>query len=120
MTIRTLFDVIDSWTLIFDRIDFENTLHEISSVFYKYKVTFLFLEDLWDLLEIMDDPLEFMTNERMSHLIEKLLRNEHKQNLAKFVQLEISSPPDAKIEVLNANETITQFPEWFENYDGMT
>ena len=106
--------------MIFDRGAFEITLNEISTFFYKQKVTFLLLEDLWDLLELMDDPLEFMTNERMSNLVERQLRDEEKERVAKFVQVEISGPPEHKIEVLNVMETIAKFPSWFKKYDGMT
>ena len=69
---------------------------------------------------MMDDPLEFMTDERMAYLVEKILRDEKKQRVAKFVQLEISRPPEPKIEVLNVEETIARFPTWFKEYDGMT
>jgi len=117
---KSLFDILDSWTLIFDRGAAEITLNEISDSFYKHKVTFLFLEDLWDLLEMMDDPLEFMTDERMSYLIEKILRDEEKEKIARFVQVEISGSPEYKIEVLNVEETIAQFPSWFKDYDGLT
>ena len=117
---KSLFDIIDSWTLIFDRVTFEITLNEVSDQFYKRKVTFLLLEDLWDLLELMDDSSEFMTDERMSYLIEKQLRDERKERVSKFVQVEISGPPEHKIEVLNVEETIIKFPSWFKKYDGMT
>jgi len=120
MTRKTFFDILDGWTLIFDQGDFEIMLNEISTFFYKHKVTFLLLEELWDLLEMMEDPLEFMTNERMSYLVEKLLRDEEKQKIAKFVQLEIFKPPEYKVEVLNVEETIEQFPSWFKEYDRMT
>ena len=120
MTTRSFFDILDSWTLIFDRGTFEITLNKVSDQFYKRKVTFLLLEDLWDLLELMDDPLEFMTNERMSLLIENQLRDERKERVSKFVQVEISGPPEHKIEVLNVEETIAKFPSWFKKYDGMT
>ena len=120
MTTRSFFDILDSWTLIFDRGAFEITLNEMSTFFYKQKVTFLLLEDLWDLLELMDDPLEFMTDERMSLLIENQLRDEAKERVAKFVQVEISGPPEHKIEVLNVEETINKFPSWFKKYDGIT
>ena len=84
---KSLFDILDSWTLIFDRGTVEITMNEISKFFYVKKVTFLLLEDIWDLLEMMDDPIEFMTDERMVNLMEKLLRDEEKQRVAKFVQL---------------------------------
>jgi hypothetical protein len=117
---QSLFDILDSWTLIFDRGTVEITMNEISKFFYVKKVTFLLLEDIWDLFEMMDDPLEFMTDERMSHLVENLLRDEEKQRVAKFVQLEVSGPPEPKIDVLNVEETIAHFPEFFKEYDGMT
>ena len=112
---KTLFEIIDAWTLIFDRASMEITLNRVAEPFYERKVKFMLLEDLWDLLEMMDDPQEFMTDIRMSNLIEKLLRDEAKENVARFVQLEL---PELK--VLNAEETITQFPDFFEDYDGMT
>ena len=118
--IKSLFDIIDGWTLIFDRASMEITLNMVSKSFYERKVKFMMLEDLWDLLEMMDDPLEFMTNIRMSNLIEKLLRDEDWADVAKFVQIDFVGLPEPKIEVLNVEDTISQFPDWFEDYDGMT
>ena len=118
--IKSLFDIIDGWTLIFDRASMEITLNMVSKSFYKRKVKFTLLEDLWDLLEMMDDPLEFMTDIRMSNLIEKLLHNEDWADVAKFVQIDFVGLPEPKIEVLNVEDTISQFPDWFEDYDGMT
>ncbi|MFW9810811.1 MAG: hypothetical protein ACFFE6_15665 [Candidatus Thorarchaeota archaeon] len=117
---RSLFDIIDSWTLIPDRGSMEITLNTVSDFFYKKKVTFLLLEELWDLLEKFDDPLEFMTEERMILLIEQFLSNENTIDVAKYVELEVSGPPYHEITVLNADETIAKFPSWFEEYDGMT
>jgi hypothetical protein len=112
---RTLFDIIDGWTLLFNRTELENTLVEVSNPFYDEGVTFLLLEDLWDLLEKMDDPKEFMTDNRMEILIEKLLRDEDRARVAKFVQIEYPS-----LTVLNAKETIAKFLNWFEPYEDMT
>jgi hypothetical protein len=112
---KSLFDIIDGWTLIFDRAELEITLNSVSKPFYERKVKFMLLEDLWDLLEMMDDPLEFMTDLRMSHLIEKLLRDEERETVAQFVQIELPS-----MNVLNVEEIIAKFPGWFEKYDGMT
>ncbi len=112
---KSLFDIIDGWTLIFDRAEMEITLNAVSKSFYERKVKFMLLEDLWDLLEMMDDPLEFMTDLRMSNLVEKLLRDEDRANVARFVKLEFPA-----LKVLNAEETIARFPDWFEEYDGMT
>ncbi|MGY5864337.1 MAG: hypothetical protein RTV41_07015 [Candidatus Thorarchaeota archaeon] len=117
---KTLFDILDSWTLIFDRGFAEITLNEVSSAFYEKKVVFRLIEDLWDIMERYDDPLEFMTEGRMMSLIEKLLRDEENERIAKFVELELSGPPHYSIKVLNVDETITQFPSWFKEYDGMT
>ena len=84
---KTLFDILDSWTLIFDRGFAEITLNEVSSAFYEKKVVFRLIEDLWDIMERYDDPLEFMTEGRMMSLIEKLLRDEENERIAKFVEL---------------------------------
>ncbi|MFX1605164.1 MAG: hypothetical protein ACFFDD_04600 [Promethearchaeota archaeon] len=92
-------------------------MNEVSKPFYERKVKFILLEDLWDLLEMEDDPLEFMTDMRMSHLIEKLLRDEERGKVARFVQIEISDSPGYNVQVLNCDETIAQFPEWFEEYE---
>ena len=117
---KTLFDILDSWTLILDRGAVEITLSDISSSFYQKKVVFLLLEDLWDILEQFDDPKEFMTVERMMVLVEKILRDEQKEEVAKFVEIDNSGPPYFKSTVLNVDETINQFPSWFKEYDGIT
>lgn len=117
---KTFFDILDGWTLIFDRGAVEIILNEISQSFYKKKVVFQLLEDLWNLLEQYDDPTEFMTDERLSFLIEKLLRKEENEKIAKFVELELGGPPYYETKVLNIHETISKFPSWFKEYDGMT
>jgi hypothetical protein len=117
---KTLFDIVDGWTLIFDRAEMEITLNMVSKPFYERKVKFLLLEDLWDLLEMMDDPLEFMTDARMSNLIEKLLRDEGRAKVARFVQIDITKQPRLEMDVLNSDETLKQFPDWFDAYDGIT
>jgi len=117
---KTFFDILDGWTLIVDRGSVEVVLNEISQAFYKKKVVFLLLEDIWDFLEQYDDPTEFMTDDRLSYLIEKLLRKEENEEIARFVELELGGPPYYEIEVLNADETIAKFPSRFKEYDGMT
>ncbi|MHA2026847.1 MAG: hypothetical protein ACW98U_13190 [Candidatus Thorarchaeota archaeon] len=117
---KTLFDILDSWTLIVDRGRVEITLNDISSSFYQKKVVFLLLEDIWDIIEQFDDPTEFMTEGRLMMLIEKILRDEQKEKVAKFVQVEESGPPYFKTTVLNVDETINQFPSWFRAYEGIT
>jgi hypothetical protein len=117
---KTFFEILDGWTLILERGTVEITLNEISQAFYKKGVVFQLMEDLWDLLEQYDDPTEFMTDERLSYMIEKLLRNEENEKIAKFVELELDGPPYYETKVLNVDETISKFPSWFKKYDGMT
>ncbi len=117
---KSFFDVLDEWTLIIDRGTVEITLNQISEAFYKKKVVFRLLEDLWDLLEKYDDSTEFMTDERLSILIERLLQKEEIEVIAKFVELELDGPPYYEIRVFNADDTIAKFPSWFSEYDGMT
>ena len=47
---QTLFNIIDGWTLLFNRAELENTLVEVSNPFYDEDVKFMLLEDLWNLL----------------------------------------------------------------------
>ncbi|MFW9806438.1 MAG: hypothetical protein ACFFFK_06885 [Candidatus Thorarchaeota archaeon] len=117
---KSLFDILDAWTLIFDRIEMEITLNDVSYPFNEKRLKFRLLEDLWDLFEMMDNPDEFMTDIRMSNLVVKFLRGEGREDVAKFVQIEVSGPPGLRMEVLNVEETITQFPDWFEPLEGMT
>jgi len=117
---KTFFDILDGWTLILDIGTVEVTLNEMSQAFYKKKVVFQLLEDLWDLVEQYVDPTEFMTEERFSFLIEKLLRKEENEEMARFVELELGGPPYYEIKVLNVDETIAQFPSKFKEYNGMT
>ncbi|MHA2045404.1 MAG: hypothetical protein ACW99G_11455 [Candidatus Thorarchaeota archaeon] len=117
---KTLFDIIDGWTLVLDRGIIEITLSEMSSSFYKKKVVFLLLEELWDILEQFNDPGEFMTDERAMELIEKILRDGRIERVAKFVEVEQSGPPQHDSEVVNVDEIIAQFPSWFKKYDGTT
>ncbi len=117
---KTLYDVIDSWTLKWDRGLIEITMNQVAEVFYKHKCIFYLLEEIWDILELIDDPLEFMTQERMIVQFERLLSDEQNELAAKSVQLELTEPPRFTINVLNAKELITSHPEWFEPYEGMT
>ncbi|MHA1963848.1 MAG: hypothetical protein ACXACG_06430 [Candidatus Thorarchaeota archaeon] len=117
MTARTLFEILDSWTLIWDRPTIDLTLNELATPFYDRKVTFMLIDKLWDMLELIDDPLEFMTEERKRYQIEQVLREKRVEQVANFVQIEISGSSEPKISVLNADETIAQFPSWFEKYE---
>lgn len=117
MTARSLFEILDSWTLKWDRPTIDLTLNEIATPFYNEKVAFMLIDRIWDILELIDDPLEFMTEERKMHQIEQLLREERVERVANFVQIEISESPEPKMAVLNVEETIAQFPSWFEKYE---
>jgi hypothetical protein len=116
----TLYDLIDTWTMKWDRAVVEITLNQVSAPFYKHKVVFFLLEEIWDILEIIDDPLEFMTEARKIQQIEKFLSSELNERAAKFVKVEVTESPRLEISVLNAEETIAQHPSWFEPWEGMT
>ena len=71
--IKTLYDLIDAWTVTWDRGTIEITLEQVSAPFYKHKLVFFLIEKIWDALEFIDDPLEFMTEERKIQQIENIL-----------------------------------------------
>jgi len=117
---KTLYDIIDTWTMNWDRGSIEITLGQVADYFYKHKVVFFLLEEIWDALEFIDDPLEFMTEERKIQQIENILSSERNERAAKFVKIEIAEAPGLKISVLNAEETIAQNPGWFVPWEGIT
>lgn len=116
----TLFDLIDRWTMKWNRVLIETTLNQVAAPFYKRKLVFFLLEEFWDTLELIDDPQEFMTEERKISHIEHLLSKERNERAAKTVMLEVIESPDFKITVLNVDEIVSQHPAWFNKYDGMT
>ncbi len=115
----TLYDIIDTWTMKWDRGAIENTLKHVAAPFYKLKLVFFLLEEIWDLLEFVDDPMEFMTEERKIEQIEKLLGDSKIERAAKFVELEIVESPELKITVLNTEDVIAKHPSWFDKWDGV-
>ena len=117
---KTLYDIIDSWTMNWDRAFIEITLNQVSDPFNKRKRVFFLLEEIWDILEFTDDPLEFMTEERKIKQIENLLSSQRNERAAKFVKVEVVNSPRLEITVLNAEETIAQNPGWFSPWEGMT
>lgn len=117
---KTLYDIIDSWTMNWNRGFIETTLKQVSAPFYERKIVFFLLEEIWNALEYIDDPLEFMTEERKIQEIERILSNGRNERAAKFVKLEIVESPELKITVLNSEEVIKQNPGWFEAWEGIT
>ncbi|MFW9786984.1 MAG: hypothetical protein ACFFE2_00200 [Candidatus Thorarchaeota archaeon] len=117
---KSLFDIISAWTLFFNLDEMEDTLIQVSTQFNDKKVKFKLLEDLSDLHELMYDPNESMTDTRMSILIDRFIFEKEKQDVAQFVKIESSGPPEYRLEVLNIEETIAKFPDWFEPFEGMT
>jgi hypothetical protein len=115
---KTLYDIIDTWTLNWNRGAIETTLQQIAATFIERKLVFFLLEEIWNALEIIDDPHEFMTEERKIQQIEKLLSIGKNERAAKAVKIESLESPKLKITVLNAEETITQNPSWFEEWEG--
>ncbi|TFH05192.1 MAG: hypothetical protein E4H14_13245 [Candidatus Thorarchaeota archaeon] len=116
----TFYDLIDSWTMNWNRGTIEITLEQVSAPFYKRKLIFFLIEEIWNALEFIDDPLEFMTEERKINQIEKILSSERNERAAKFVKLEVIESPELMISVLNAEETIAKHPGWFEPWEGLT
>lgn len=114
---KTLYDIIDSWTMNWNRGSIETTLKQVAAPFYQRKLVFFLLEEIYDILEFIDDPLEFMTDERKIQQIEKLLGDTRIERAAKFVKLEIFESPELKITVLNAEEAIAQHRSWFSVWD---
>jgi hypothetical protein len=114
---KTLYDIMDSWTMTWDRESIELTLKYVSAPFYKHKLIFFLLEELWDLLECIDDPLEFMTDERKIKQLENLLSHEEIELAAKSVQIQVVESPEFKIIVQNVDDLISQYPLWFEPYE---
>ena len=116
----TLYDIIDSWTMKWDRAIIEITLNQVAAPFYERKLVFFLLEEIWDALELIDDPLEFMTETRKIKQIENILGDDFNERAAKFVRVKVVKSPRFEITVLNAEETIAQHPDWFEPWEGMT
>lgn len=120
MATQSLYAILDGWTLFWDSASIDITLNEIASAFYKQKVSFVLLDRVWDMLEYVDDPLEFMTDGEKMYYLEKLLSDEQFEEVARFVQIQVTNAPEHKISVMNAKETIAKFPSWFEEYEGIT
>ena len=116
----TLYDLIDSWTMKWDRAIIEVTLNQIADPFYKHKLIFFVLEEIWNILELIDDPLEFMTEARKIQQIEKLLSSDLNEYAAKSVMVKVVESPRLEYIVLNAEELIKEHPDWFEPWEGMT
>jgi len=118
--ILSLYDIIDKWTTDWNRPSIETILDQVSTQFYEHKFVFFLLEKIWDALELIDDPLEFMTEERKVRQIENILSSERNERAAKFVKLEVVEYPRLKITILNADETIAKHPSWFAPLERVT
>ncbi|RLI55610.1 MAG: hypothetical protein DRP09_09330 [Candidatus Thorarchaeota archaeon] len=116
----TLFDILDRWTLSWDLCAAEIAANQMSDAFYGHGVIFFVLERLWDILEAANDPSEFMTPERASSMVERLLRDERVEAAATFVLVEMQDSPSLVYRVLNVEEAIARDHTWFESYRGPT
>ena len=114
--IKTLYEVIDSWTTEWDIGLIEIILNMVAEEFYKHKHTFYLLEDIWNVLDLTDGPLEFLMGKELGDF----LRKERNEQAAKSVRLEITEPPRLTVNVLNAQELIATHPDWFKPWEGMT
>ena len=117
----TLYDLIDRWTIEpWNQGLVDQTLNQVAAPFHKEKLIFFLLEEIWDLIELMEDPLEFMTDARKVTHLETLLSDELVERAAKAVEVEVVESPELRITVLNAHEIIEEYPEWFEESEAMT
>ena len=116
---KTLYDIIDSWTMKWDRASVEMILNQVSAPFYKRKLVFFLLEEIWDILEIVDNPMEYVTEPRAIKLVENLLSSEQNELAAKFIEVEVKESPSLTLTVLNAEETMRKHPEWFEPWEDL-
>lgn len=113
----TLFDIIDRWTLEWDRTLVDLVLTDVSTHFYERGFVLLILEDLWDILEMADDPFQYMTQERKVAMVERLLLDPDFEEAAMSIEVEILEGPEHRIVVLNADQVISEKPELFEEYE---
>ncbi len=114
---KTLYDLMDGWTLIWDDAEVEIRLLQLADEFAKHKVVFLVLERLFDVYEESQDPREFMTDERKMMLIVRLLRDKEIETAAKAVELEVPQSLSQDIALLNADTLMRRFPSMFKDSD---
>ena len=115
--LKTLYDVIDRWTLEpWDRASIELVLSQVAQSFYARKKILLLLEEIWDVLEYIDNPHEYMTEERKKEQFEMLLRDDSVERCAKAIQLDIEETHAFQVSVLNVDSIIQIHPEWFDEY----
>jgi hypothetical protein len=117
---KTLYGLMDYWTLFWDDIEVEMTLTQLSDEFSRRDVVFFVLENLWNAYETTQDPLEYMTDERKTLLIVRLLRDKRVEHAAKALKVETTGPPDFEIKALNAGQLIEENPSWFREFEGHT
>ncbi|MFX1484230.1 MAG: hypothetical protein ACFFCP_13705 [Promethearchaeota archaeon] len=119
---RTLYDILDGWIWIWDDEEFEVTLHQVSESFHVKKIRFLLIDKIMDAVGLgaEDGDYSSMTEGQKMYRIEKLLQDEEVKQVAKFVQLDLSGPPDYQMTVKNVEEIKAQFPSWFEEFTGIT
>jgi hypothetical protein len=117
---KTLYDMMDDWTLVWDDIEVEMALTQLSREFSKHGVVFFVLEHLWDMYEATQDPREYMIDERKMTLIVGLLRDEGVEQAARALEIETEGPPNFKMSPLNIEQLITENPSWFRDFEGPT
>ena len=115
--LKTLYDVIDRWTLEpWDRASIELVLSQVAQSFYARQKILLLIEEIWDVLELIDSPHEYMTEERKKQQFEFLLHDQSIEQCAKAIQLDIDETPAFQVSVINVDDVIQNHPECFDEY----
>ncbi len=120
MTRHSLYYILEGWSYLLDRGEAEITLNQIADCFHKRKVNFLLIEQFYDSLKWFETSSEGLTDDEIMYRIGNMLGNKEFSAVTKFIQIENSGPPYYTISVANIDETIAQFPTWFEEFTGMT
>ncbi len=120
MTIHTLFEILDGWTRNWDRTDIDITLHHIENSFNNQKTRFLLIDRIYAAIGYVDDVYDYITEGISKAQFESILQDEQFVQVAKFVQIESLEPPEFKISVLNIKETVAKFPNWFDEFKGIS
>jgi hypothetical protein len=117
----TLYDLIDKWTIEpWNQGFIDQVLYQVAAPFYDRRLIFFLLEEIWDLIEIIEDPLEFMTDAVKIKHMETLLDDDLIVRAAKAIKVNVDESSEFTITVLNADEVIEEHPDWFEKDESMT
>jgi len=120
MTTHTLYEIMEGWIHDWDRTDIDITLHHIETSFNNQKVRFLLIDRIYDAIGYIDDIYDYISEGINKAQFESLLQDEQFVQIAKFIQIKSSERPEFKISVLNIKEAVDRFPNWFEEFKGIS